>query len=109
MVHAGLDYQPEIVTLPPVLQIDGFGEGRPLNVNRVYISVSKSKSFDVSAVQPDEKIETSVPAVGEGATAETIEVLTDPQWTGGGQLSIRRKDPVPSTILSLTIETVPGG
>ena len=113
IVHIGLAYESDLETLPLTLQIEGFGQGRYKNVNHAYVRLFQSSGVFVgpSATKLVEaKMRTTEP-YGSPPSLRTgeIEVLLTPSWQDSGQVYIRQKDPLPLTIVSLTLEVSLGG
>jgi hypothetical protein len=112
-VTVGLPYTSDLVTLPPVLQVDGFGQGRTLNINRVWMKVYESSGIWIG---PDEnhltlyKQRTTEPWGSPPAliTGQIGPIVLTPEW-GAGTVFIRQQDPLPVTVLGLTMELSLGG
>lgn len=114
LVHVGLPITSDLQTLPMSLEgVDGYGQGRVKNVNKVYLRVYRSSGIFVG---PDEntlteaKIRTTE-AYGAPPNLKTeeIDIMISPSWTRDGQIVVRQSDPVPLTIVSATIEAQFGG
>lgn len=113
VVHVGLPITADLQTLPLAAQIDGgFGQGRVKNVNKAWLRVYKSSGIFVG---PDadnlvEAKQRSTEPYGTPPTLKTgeIQVMTTPSWADGGQVFVRQADPLPLTVLSLTVEVAIG-
>lgn len=113
IVHVGLQIIADIETLPVAAQVDGgLAQGRKKNVNRVWMRTYSSSGIFAG---PDEdslteaKIRTSEP-YGVPASLQTreIDISIKPKWGDGAQVFIRHSDPLPITIVSLTLEIAIG-
>lgn len=111
----GLPITSDMKTVPAVFQTQdgGFGQGRPKNVNRVWLrTVSSSGVF----VGPDFgnltefKQRTNEPyGSPPDPVTGVLEVDVTPQWSVDGAVAIRHTDPLPLTITSLLAEMTIGG
>lgn len=113
VVQVGLPYTSDLMTLPPTLQVDGFGQGRQLNVNKVWIRLFQSSGIFAG---PDEdnlaeykqrttELYGQPPALQSGQA----EITLMPQWNNNGQILIRQENPLPLTVVSITAELAIGG
>jgi len=113
-VQIGLPIEADLNTLPLAMQIDsGFGQGRYKNVNKVWIRVHESSGIFVGPT-PDKLTEakqrTTEPwGKPPALKSEEIPVVITPSWADSGQVFIRQSDPLPLTIVSLTMEVAIGG
>ena len=113
IVTIGLPYQSDLQTLPLALQIDGFGQGRYKNINKAWLRVFKSSGIFVGpdannlveAKQRSTEPYGSPPAL----KSDEIMVMLTPTWAASGQVYIRQNDPLPLTIVGLTVEVAIGG
>jgi hypothetical protein len=113
LVQVGLPYTCDLMTLPAVLQLDGYGQGRVKNISRAWVKVLQASSIFVG---PDEdhlteiKQRTTEPWGAPPAlqTAE-LQVLTTPEWQENGQVLIRQENPLPLSVTGLTLEVSIGG
>ena len=108
VVHVGLPYDSDLKTLPAAIQMDGLGQGHRKNVNRAWVRVSQSSGIFVG---PDEYSLTrhhqrTTEPMGSppDMVTDEIEVMTDPAWQQGGQVLVRQRDPLPLTVISMTLE-----
>jgi hypothetical protein len=114
-IHIGLPIESDMQTLPlaPGLRDGSFGQGRYKNVNKVWLRVYQSSGIFVG---PDEnslteaKQRTDEP-YGSPPSYKTgeVEVMVEPSWGDSGQIYIRQSDPLPLTIVSMTLEVALGG
>jgi hypothetical protein len=112
-VAIGLEYVSDLFTLPPVMQIPGFGQGTNKNISRAWVKVYQSSQL---LVGPDEdhlmpvKQRTDEPwGTPQSLKSEDLELLTDPLWQQQGQILIRQVDPLPLEVVALTLEVTTGG
>lgn len=113
IVTVGLPYQSDLQTLPAALQIDGFGQGRYKNINKAWLRVFQSSGIFVG---PDAnnlveaKQRTTEPYGSPPALkSDEIMVMLTPSWAASGQVYIRQNDPLPLTLVGLTLEVSLGG
>ena len=114
IIHVGLPIQADLQTLPVAMQVDGsLGQGRYKNVNKAWIRVYRSSGIFVG---PDEnnlveaKQRTDEPyGTPPRLKSEEIMVLTTPKWADSGQVYVRQSDPLPLTVIAMTLEVAVGG
>lgn len=113
VIHIGLPIEADLQTLPLAMQIDGYGQGRYKNVNKAWLRVYRSSGIFVG---PDEDhlVEAKQRTTEDYGTppalkSQEIPVMTTPAWADSGQVFIRQSDPLPLTIVSLTLEVALGG
>jgi hypothetical protein len=112
-VVVGLPYNSDLQTLPLAMNIEGFGQGRYKNVNKAWLRVYRSSGIFVG---PDEdnlveaKQRTTEP-YGSPPTlkSEEIQIVLTPTWAASGQVYVRQSDPLPLTIVGMTLEVSIGG
>lgn len=113
VVHIGLPIEADAQTLPLAFEIQGFGQGRQKNVNKAWLRVYRSSgifagpSFDrlTEAKQRTTEPYGSPPAL----KSEEIPIVITPSWTDNGQVCVRQSDPLPLTIVSMSLEVSIGG
>ena len=112
-VHIGIPIEADLQTLPMTLQIDGFGQGRHKNVNRVWLRVFRSSSVlagpSESSLVAYKQRTTEPYGTPPRLMSEQIEIVLHPSWNEDGQVYIRQADPLPLTVSGLTIEVSLGG
>lgn len=113
-VQIGLPITADLQTLPLAMQIDGsFGQGRYKNVNKAWMRVYRSSGIFIGpspAYLTEAKQRTTEPYGSPPALkSEEIPVMLTPTWADNGQVYIRQVDPLPLTIVSLTLEVSLGG
>ena len=112
-IHIGLPITADIKTLPLAFETGGMGQGRVKNVNKVWLRVYRSSgiftgpSFDrlTEAKQRTTEDWGAPPAL----KTEEIEVMVEGDWTDSGSICVRQADPLPLTILSMSLEVSIGG
>ena len=113
LVHIGLPYVSDLQTLPVMLNIDGYGQGRYKNVNKAWVRVERSAGLFVgpdSDSLVEAKMRTDEPMGSPpNLKSEEILVVMNPSWAQTGQIVIRQSDPMPLCIISMTAEVAIGG
>jgi hypothetical protein len=113
VVHIGLEYESDLQTMPMSLQAEAFGQGRVKNVNHVWLRVLESSgifagpSADklIEAKQRTDEPYGSPPRL----KTEDIKIMLTPTWQDNGQIFVRQTDPLPLTVVGMTIEVAIGG
>jgi hypothetical protein len=113
-VHIGLPIEADLQTLPLAMGIDnGYGQGRFKNVNKAWMRVHRSSGIFIGPNENElvEAKQRTTEAYGlpPALKSEEIQVLLTPTWADSGQVYIRQSDPLPLTIVSLTLEVSVGG
>jgi len=112
-ITVGLPYQSDLQTLPMVMNIDGYGQGRMKNVNKSWLRVYRSSGIFVGpdATNLVEAKQRTTEPYGSPPALKSDEVLVvmTPAWASGGQIYVRQSDPLPLTILGVTTEVSIGG
>tara|TARA_R110000868_G_scaffold33285_2_gene120930 strand:+ start:706 stop:3897 length:3192 start_codon:yes stop_codon:yes gene_type:complete len=112
-IHVGLQYFSDLQTLPLSLNIDAFGQGRVKNINQAWVRVFQSSGLFVGPTADkltEAKMRTTEPYGSPPALrSDEINVNITPTWAQSGQIYIRQADPLPLTIVGVTIEAVVGG
>jgi len=113
-VHVGLPITADLQTLPFAFAGQGdLGQGRPKNVNRVFLKVVQSSGIKVgpSADKLVAYAQRTTEPYGfpPGPVTGEVEVVLDNSWGMSGQVFIRQTDPLPLTITSATVEVAVGG
>ena len=113
-VQVGLPIIANLHTLPLALQIDAaFGQGRLKNINKVWLRVYKTSGVragpSLDRMVPF-KLRTDEPYGSPPALrSDEIAVALTPSWQTGGQVFVQQIDPLPMTIVSMTVEVELGG
>ena len=113
IVHLGLPIEADLQTLPMALQVEAFGQGRVKNLNHVWLRVLESSGIFAgpSADKLVEAKQRTTEPYGSPPDLKTqdIKIMLTPQWQDNGQLFVRQTDPLPLTIVGLTLEVAMGG
>ncbi len=109
LVHVGLPIVSDLQTLPMSIEgLDGFGQGRVKNINKVFLRVYRSSGIfvgpDVDHLTEAKIRTTEVYGAPPALQTAEIEVTITPAWTQDGQIVVRQVDPVPLTIVSATVD-----
>jgi hypothetical protein len=114
VIHVGLGYTADFQTLPLAVEADSaFGQGALKNVNQLHLRVRESSGIKAGPTygslreykQRTTEPYDSPPALKNG----TISLSIDPMWGQEGQVCVRQDQPLPLTILSMTLEAAVGG
>jgi hypothetical protein len=113
VVHVGLPIEADIKTLPMALEIQGFGQGRVKNVNRVWLRTYRSSGVFAGPAfnnLTEHKQRRNEP-MGSPPTPVTdeLEIAIANDWQSGGHVCVRQRDPLPLTIVSMSVEVSVGG
>lgn len=107
-IQVGLQYDSDLQTLPVALQIDGFGQGRYKNVNKSWLRVYQSSGIfigpDVNNLTEAKQRTTEPYGSPPSLKSQEILVMLTPSWQDSGQVYVRQSDPLPLTIVSMTLE-----
>lgn len=114
VVNVGLPYTSDLETLPLVLQIDGYGQGRRKNINKVWIRVYQSSGIfagpDVDHLTEFKQRSTEPYGQPPNLQSAQLEIpAITPMWQDDGQLFIRQLNPLPLSVVGLTMEVAIGG
>jgi hypothetical protein len=113
VINVGLPYASDLQTLPITMNVDGFGQGRYKNVNKAWVRVYKSSGIFVGPT--DDKLvevkQRTTEPYGSPPSLKSDEVDVDltPSWKASGQVYLRQVDPLPLTVVGMTLEVVLGG
>jgi hypothetical protein len=113
VVHVGLPYTCDLQTLPLALELAGYGQGMPKNVNTAFMRVYRSSgifagpSFDELVEHKQRTIEPM--GSPPNLITDEVEIVLPPAWTSDGQICVRQSDPIALTLLSITLDFALGG
>jgi hypothetical protein len=115
IVHVGLPYESDAQTLPVALMLkDGsFGQGHTKNVNKAWVRVYSSSGI-FAGPSPDKLTEakqrTNEPyGSPPRLKTEELQIALKPSWGDSGEIFVRQSDPLPLTLVALTLEMAVGG
>jgi hypothetical protein len=114
IIHIGLPYQSDLQSLPLAMGIDnGMGQGRYKNVNKAWLRVFQSSGIFIGP-DPQNLVEakqrTTEPYGSPPALkTEEIQIMLTPSWLDSGQVYVRQSDPLPLSIVGMTLEVAVGG
>ncbi len=114
IIHIGLPYQSDLQSLPLAMGIDnGMGQGRYKNVNKAWLRVYQSSGIFIGP-DPQNLVEakqrTTEPYGSPPALkTEEIQIMLTPSWLDSGQVFVRQSDPLPLSIVGMTLEVAIGG
>jgi len=113
IVHAGLPIVADIETLPVAAGVDsGYAQGRAKNVNKVWLRVYRSSGIFVgpSTDHLTEAKRRTVEDYGQppALKSDELEIMLTPTWGQSGQVFVRQADPLPLTLVSMTMEVALG-
>ena len=113
VVHLGLPYDSDLETLPLALQAEAFGQGRVKNLNHAWLRVLESSGIFAGPTSDklvEAKQRTTEPyGSPPSLKTEDIKMMLTPTWADYGQIFIRQSDPLPLTIVGITLEVAVGG
>jgi hypothetical protein len=111
-MHVGLQFFSDLQTLPLAINIEAFGQGRVKNINRAWVRVFRSSGLFVGPTADkltEAKMRTNEPyGSPPSLRSDEIGVNITPTWAQSGQIYIRQADPLPLTVVGVTIEAVVG-
>lgn len=110
----GLPITADVETLPLAAGIDNaFGQGRQKNVNRIWLRTYRSSGIlagpDVNSLVAYKQRTTEVYGAAPALVSDEIEIALSAAWGAGGQVYVRQTDPLPVTLVSMTMEVAVGG
>ena len=113
VTNVGLPYVCDLKTLPLELQTEAVGQGRVKNLNHVWLRVLESSGI-FTGPSSDKLIEarqrTTEPyGTPPNLKTEDIKIMLTPSWQDTGQLFVRQTDPLPLTVVGMTLEVAVGG
>ncbi len=113
VVTVGLPITADLATLPLVSSIDpGFAQGKVKNVNKVWLRVVNSSGIfagpDTGRLVQYKQRTTEPYGSPPRLYTDEIEIDVKPDWSNDAAIVIRQSDPLPITLISMTIEVVIG-
>lgn len=112
-VQIGLPITADLNTLPWWAQVDAaFGQGRTKNVNKVWLRVYRSSGIfagpDSDNLTEAKQRTTENYGLPPALKSDEIQINITPQWNNSGQVFVRQADPLPLTVVSMTLEVAIG-
>lgn len=114
IIHIGLPYESDLQSLPLAMGIDnGMGQGRYKNVNKAWLRVFQSSGIFIgpnpqNLVEAKQRTTEPYGSPPELKTEE-IQIMLTPSWLDSGQVYVRQSDPLPLSIVGMTLEVAVGG
>jgi hypothetical protein len=113
IITFGLSYQSDLQTLPMALELQGYGQGMPKNVNAAFLRVYRSSGVFAGPTfeeLTEAKIRTLEP-LGTAPLLQTgeLEIVVKGAWSDDGQVCVRQVDPLAISLLSMTLDVAVGG
>lgn len=112
-IHIGLPITSDLKTLPPTMQVEAYGQARQKNINKVWLRLYRSSGIFVG---PNEnsltelKQRTNEPyGMPPVLVSEEVGIPVMPSWGADAQILVRHEDPIPLTLVSISMEVVFGG
>lgn len=108
VVVIGLPIDAKFKTLPVALETQALGQGTQKNVNKVYLRVNASSgihvgpTYDTTRLMPMRTTEPygSPPQLVTGERGMSV----TPKWNSDGSICVVQPDPLPMTVLSITLD-----
>lgn len=111
-IHIGLEFVSDMQTLPMSLEMAAFAQGRQKNINKVWMRVYRSSGIKAGPTfekLTEYKQRTTEPYGSPPVIiTEEVPIMITPTWGDSGQVCVRHDDPLPLTILSMTIDVAIG-
>ncbi len=109
IVHVGLPITADAETLPLAASIDpGLAQGKVKNVNTVWLRVVNSSGVfagpNVDNLVQFKQRTTEVYGAPPSLRTDEIQIDVKPDWTSDASIIVRQSDPLPITIVSMTME-----
>lgn len=106
VAHVGLPMTATLQNLPAALQVDGYSQGGTKNINTAWLRVVDSARFRIgptlaAAVPVRELLPTA-------AASGPVRVSLKGSWNKEGQVTIVQSDPLPLTVVSMTLDIEDG-
>lgn len=112
-LQIGLAYEADVQTLPAAFEAQASGQGRQKNINAVWVRVERSSGWSVGP-QLNRLVEAKLrtdEAPGDPVRLQSGEIKTavGADWQNDGQIFVRQANPLPLTLVSMSMETSIGG
>ena len=112
-VHVGIPITADIQTLPITLRAEAYGQGMIKNISGVWVRVNESSGIsagpdEVSLIEAKQRTTEPYDSPPDLISKE-LKIVPSAKWSDSGQVFIRQSDPLPLTIVSVTMEVTLGG
>jgi hypothetical protein len=111
--QVGLPITADLQTLPLAIEIQGYGQGRPKNINNAWLRVFQSGGIFVGPrfdALTEVKQRTTEPyGTPPSLKTDEIQISITPSWGPNGQICIRQTAPLPLTLTGLSLDITIGG
>lgn len=112
-VQIGLPITADVKTLPWAAQLDSaLGQGRAKNVNKVWLRVNNSGGVfagpDETHLTEAKQRTTENYGAPPALVSKEIQLVITPTWNDAGQVFVRQSNPLPITLVSMTMEVAVG-
>jgi hypothetical protein len=113
-VQVGLPITADLITAPASTQQDAtLGQSRVKNLSRAWVRVYNSGLFSVgpnaSKLTPIKSRHFEAPGSPPVLMTDEIPLFILPNFNPSGQIMIRQSDPLPLTVVDVTVEVAMGG
>lgn len=113
VVAIGKQITARLMTLPVSLETEALGTGTTKNVNKAWMRVNTSSGINAGPTYADVRPIPQRTTEPYGSppnlfSGEVSQVFT-PKWNDDGQIALQQTDPLPVTLLSLTLDVAVGG
>jgi hypothetical protein len=115
VIHIGLPIEADLQTLPLAFEgAQAAGQGTLKNINKVHMRVYQSSgvkagpSFNNLTTYPSRSVADPYGSPPSLRTGE-LSLAIGPSWNTDGGVCVRQSEPLPLTILSMTLEVATGG
>lgn len=110
----GLPITADLQTTPAYMQGDGaFGQSRVKNINNVYVRVYNSGAFSVGpntdTLTPIPGRHYENPGTAPALFTDEVRLFITPDYNQSGQVTIRQAEPLPLSIVNITLDCTIGG
>lgn len=113
VVHIGLSYTSDMVTLPLAVEVEAAFQGTRKNINKVYLRLSRSSGVfagPAEGVLTELKQRSTEPMGSPPALINGIrELPIRGSWEDEGQVRVRQSAPLPLMVSALVLEVTQGG
>lgn len=112
VIHIGLPIVADMKTLPLAYEAEAYGQGRVKNVNKVWLRVFRSSGI-FAGPSADKLVEykqrtTEVYGAPPELKSQEVEITLTPTWADSGSVFVRQSDPLPLTVVAMTLEVSTG-